>query len=100
MTADAVDIVILGRRHHVACPPGQEDALRTAAANLESRLLDLRSKADLQNREQLLTLVALNLSHELLLAEGRGREYAEAMDRKIKVLQDTIEQALIGKTTE
>ncbi len=100
MTAGVVDIVILGRRHQVACPSGQEDALRTAAINLDNRLNELRGKSDLQSREQLLTLVALNLSHDLLLAEARGREYADVMDRKIKVLQDTIEQALVSKTTE
>ncbi|WKE65118.1 cell division protein ZapA [Gallaecimonas kandeliae] len=97
---ETLEIVVLGRRLKVACPKGQEPALQEAAWELDERLKKLRTHSDLCNREQLLTLVALNLSHELRLAEAKSREYADAMDSKIKVLQDTIEQALIHQTKE
>ncbi|WP_115717302.1 cell division protein ZapA [Gallaecimonas mangrovi] len=97
---ETLEIVVLGRRFRVACPKGQEASLEEAARALDDRLKYLRSNSDLGNREQLLTMAALNLTHELRLAEARSREYADAMDSKIKTLQQTIEQALVHQAKE
>ncbi|EKE69931.1 cell division protein ZapA [Gallaecimonas xiamenensis] len=94
---ETLEIVVLGRRFRVACPKGHEAALQEAARDLDDRLKTLRLASDLGNREQLLTMAALNLTHELRLAQAQSREYADAMDSKIKVLQTTIEQALVNQ---
>ncbi|WP_406664571.1 cell division protein ZapA [Gallaecimonas sp. GXIMD1310] len=97
---DTLDIAVFGRRFRVACPAGQQGALRQAARELDERLKTLKDSSELSNREQLLTMAALNLAHELHLAEAQSREYAEAMDTKIRVLQETIEQALVNQAKE
>jgi cell division protein ZapA len=39
-------------------------------------------------------MVALNLSHELLLEKNRIQQYSESMERRIRQLNDVIQDAL------
>ena len=94
MSAQPVDLQIFGRLLRVNCPPEQKDALLASAAELEQRLQDLKERSGVSNTEHLIFIVALNMSHELAEEKLKTRDYAYNMEEKIKMLQQSIEQAL------
>ncbi|WP_445494499.1 cell division protein ZapA [Photorhabdus sp. SF281] len=102
MSAQPVDIQIFGRSLRVNCPSEQKEALLAAAVELEQRLEDLKERTRVTNTEQLVFIVALNICHELAQEKVKTRDYAYNMEQKIKMLQQTIEQALVeqGRITE
>ena len=95
MSIEAVDIVILGRSYKISCPVGQQNALRQAAEQLTQKLIDLRQRANVSSNEQLAVMAALNFCHELCLEKEKNHQYSDTMDKRIKMLQRTIEAALI-----
>jgi cell division protein ZapA len=92
MSAQPVDIQIFGRSLRVNCPP--ED--------LNQRLQDLKVRTRVTNTEQLVFIAALNVCHELAQERLKTRDYASNMEQRIRMLQQTIEQALLeqGRITE
>jgi cell division protein ZapA len=94
MTRAAIDIVILGRPYKVACPQGQEAALQRAAHLLSDRINAMKQGRKSAANEQMAIMVALNVCHELELEKDKNNQYADAMDKRIKMLQQTIEAAL------
>ena len=95
MSAQPVDIQIFGRSLRVNCPPDQRDALNQAAQ-------DLKERTRVTNTEQLVFIAALNISYELAQEKAKTRDYAASMEQRIRMLQQTIEQALLeqGRITE
>jgi len=102
MSAQAVDILIFGRSLRVNCPPEQQEALNMAAEDLNQRLQDLKVRTRVTNTEQLVFIAALNVCHELAQERLKTRDYASNMEQRIRMLQQTIEQALLeqGKISE
>jgi len=102
MSAQPVDIHIFGRSLRVNCPPEQQDALNLAAEDLNQRLQDLKVRTRVTNTEQLVFIAALNICHELAQEKSKTRDYAANMEQRIRMLQQTIEQALLeqGRITE
>ncbi|MCT4702721.1 cell division protein ZapA [Enterobacteriaceae bacterium H20N1] len=102
MSAQPVDIQIFGRSLRVNCPPEQQDALNQAAVELDQRLQDLKVRTRVTNTEQLVFIAALNICYELAQEKSKTRDYAANMEQRIKMLQQTIEQALLeqGRITE
>ncbi|MEG3109257.1 MULTISPECIES: cell division protein ZapA [Pantoea] len=102
MSAQPVDLQIFGRSLRVNCPPEQQDALNTAAEDLNQRLQDLKVRTRVTNTEQLVFIAALNVCHELAQEKGKTRDYAANMEQRIRMLQQTIEQALVeqGRITD
>ncbi|WP_092875653.1 cell division protein ZapA [Izhakiella capsodis] len=95
MSAQPVDIQIFGRSLRVNCPPEQQDALNAAAEDLNQRLQDLKVRTRVTNTEQLVFIAALNLCYELAQEKDKTRDYAANMEQRIRMLQQTIEQALV-----
>lgn len=91
-----------GRSLRVNCPPDQRDALNQAADDLNQRLQDLKVRTRVTNTEQLVFIAALNISYELTQEKAKTRDYAASMEQRIRMLQQTIEQALLdqGRITE
>lgn len=94
MSAQPVDIQIFGRSLRVNCPPEQRDALNQAADELNQRLQDLKVRTRVTNTEQLVFIAALNICYELAQEKVKTRDYAANMEQRIRMLQQTIEQAL------
>ena len=97
MSAQPVDLQIFGRSLRVNCPPEQRDALNQAADDLNQRLQDLKERTRVTNTEQLVFIAALNISYELTQEKAKTRDYAASMEQRIKMLQQTIEQALLDQ---
>ncbi|MGP1928973.1 MAG: cell division protein ZapA [Arsenophonus sp. NC-WZS1-MAG3] len=94
MSTQPIDIQILGQTLRVNCPKEQQNALKCSAAELEKRIKYLKNRTGVTNTEQLIFIVALNICHELAQEKTKIQNYTNNMKQKIRVLQDTIEQAL------
>ncbi|CAD6508779.1 cell division protein ZapA [Candidatus Profftia tarda] len=95
MSAQPVDLHIFGRSLKVNCPAEQEEALYEAAEDLNKRLHNLKSRTRVTNTEQLVFISALNLSRELAEERDRTIDYTLNMEQRIRILQKTIEEALL-----
>lgn len=95
MTAQPVDIQIFGRTLRVNCPLEQQEALNQAAEDLNQRLHDLKVRTRVTNTEQLVFITALNVCHELAQERLKNQDYAARMELRIRLLQQTVEQALV-----
>lgn len=98
MSEKGISIQLHGRKFDFSCAPGEEAQLRSAAALLEERLAEMQRKSNIRQIERLALLAALNLANELLLEKQKNIEYSESMDSRIRLLQATIEQALVEKS--
>jgi len=60
-------------------------------------LQDLKVRTRVTNTEQLVFIAALNISYELAQEKTKTRDYASSMEQRIRMLQQTIEQALLDQ---
>lgn len=99
MTTQPVDIFVFGRTFRVNCPAEQKEALELAAMDLDNRLTELKNRTRVTNVEQLVFIAALNVCHELAQERNKTAEFAHNMEERIRLLQHTIEQALLEHTS-
>ncbi|TVP14294.1 cell division protein ZapA [Shewanella sp. KCT] len=100
MSSHAIEISLLGRTYSIACPIGQEDALRHVADKLEKQLSSLRARTNNLSREEIAIMAALNIGYELLEEQKKNQDYIKQMDDKIGLLQSTLESALVERATK
>ncbi len=98
MSSSAIEITLLGRTYSIACPVGQEAALRAVAQDLENRLSTLKARTNNISREEIAIMAALNIGHELYEEKKKNQEYISQVDGKIHLLQSTLEQALVERS--
>ncbi|MCL1058834.1 cell division protein ZapA [Shewanella sp. Choline-02u-19] len=96
----AIEITLMGRTYSIACPDGQETALRHVAHNLENQLLSLKARTNNISREEIAIMAALNTGYELLEEQQKNQDYNKQMDEKIGLLQSTLEHALVERSTK
>ncbi|MFT5704930.1 MAG: cell division protein ZapA [Shewanella sp.] len=100
MSSHAIEISLLGRTYSIACPPGQEKALQHVAEKLEKQLITLKSRTNNLSREEISIMAALNIGYELLEEQQKNQDYNRQMDEKIGLLQSTLENALVERSTK
>jgi cell division protein ZapA len=88
-----VTVNILDKDYQVACPPEERDALIMAARDLDSRMRVIRNSGNIIGLERIAVMAALNLSHELLQAEGQTAPQTVDGDQ-LQRLCDKLDQAL------
>lgn len=98
MSNSAVDITLQGRTYSIACPSGQEAALKAVAAKLEKQLASLRARTNSLSREELVIMAALNIGYELFEEQKKNQDYIRQMDERITLLQSTLENALVARS--
>lgn len=100
MSSHAIEISLLGRTYSIACPPGQEKALQHVAHKLENQLSSLKTRTNNLSREEIAIMAALNTGYELLEEQQKNQDYNKQMDEKIGLLQATLENALVERSTK
>ena len=94
MDNQAVDIKILGKQMQVNCPAGQEEALRNAATELDSRLKEMAERTKVTNPEKLLTIAALNVCYELQESKLEVERHKTQLAERMELLSASLEEAL------
>ncbi|BAC24579.1 ygfE [Wigglesworthia glossinidia endosymbiont of Glossina brevipalpis] len=100
MNEKPVDIQIFGRTLRINCPDEEKSYLKKASENLEKRLINLKEKSKISNTEQLLFIAALNMCYELDKEKNKFKKYSINIEKCIKLLKNTINQALIDSNIE
>lgn len=101
-TGNSLDIRIQGKDYRVSCAPEEREALEAAVRLLDGRMEEVADKTRSQG-EKLAVMVALNLAHELLAAQGgspASHVDAEVSRRRIKTIEAKLDKALAGKKQE
>ncbi|MFQ6370871.1 cell division protein ZapA [Shewanella sp. YIC-542] len=98
MSNCAVEITLMGRTYSIACPSGQEPALQAVARKLDQQLAQIKARTPSLSREDMVLMAALNIGHELYEEQHKNQDYMSQMDKRIHLLQRTLEQALVERS--
>lgn len=89
-----LDITVMGREFRVACPENEERALLTSVEYLDRKMREIRDAGKVIGVERIAIMAALNIAHELLSGQGPAELDLGEYRRRIKDLEDKIEQAM------
>lgn len=93
-TSSTVSIRVLDREYQVHCPPDQQDALLTAARDLDQRMRDIRRAGNVIGLERIAVMAALNLAYELSQARQEAFTGA-ALGADLERLDGKLSQAIL-----
>lgn len=93
MSANAIDVNLMGREFRVACPPEEREALLAAVALVDGKMRDLAGKTRVGG-ERLLAMAALNIADEFLKLRDGGEPRDRQFKERIGKLQTRIDEAL------
>lgn len=91
--AQPVMLHILGKEYRVVCPPGEEEALLTAARYLNKKMEEIKASGKIIGVERVAVMTALNITHELLREQSR-KEGERELSKRIQTLRHKVEAAL------
>jgi len=102
--ATQLDVMILGREYRIACRAEEREELLRAVAHLDTRMREIRDTGRVSGIDRIAVMAALNIAHDLLRergafkasgsAEGAGSVDAPDAQRRIRRMQQSIDQAL------
>ena len=89
-----ITISILDNEYRIACPAGEQDALRQSAMLLNQRIHEVRNKGKVISPERAAVMAALNIIHEFH-SELRDRDQqSERIDNTLRNLHERVEEAI------
>lgn len=94
MAKNTLEVTVAARKLKIACPKGQESALLSASAEVNSRAELMSKSSAVTSPEQAVLMAALNLAHELATVKKKLAQEKTENKNKIKLLQSSFEQAL------
>ena len=89
-----VTVQILDKEYRIACPAGEEDALRKSATLLNNRISEVRESGKVIGPDRITVMAALNLAHEYLEERCQHEEYSSAVNSKVRALHKRIDSAI------
>ena len=89
-----VTVRILDKEYRISCGPDEQEALIESASYLDGKMREVRKTGRVIGTERIAVMVALNLTHELLDLKQNKDNDSQAINRRIKSLQEKIEIAL------
>lgn len=89
-----VSLDIAGRNYKLKTPQHQQQGLQEAAALLNEKIAELKSKSRTLSAEQAAVLAALNLSYELLTERELLAQDRQQIAERLTQLQQQVESSL------
>lgn len=89
-----VSLDIAGRNYKLKTPQHQQQGLQEAAALLNEKIAELKSKSRTLSAEQAAVLAALNLSYELLTERELLAQDRQQIAERLALLQQQVESSL------
>lgn len=96
MTMEAIDttIEILGKPYQIKCPQSEVTALQQAARYFEEQMQLLRESGKVLSADRIMTITALNITHQFLQLENQLQAYTQTTQHRLKEIQTRVEAAL------
>lgn len=91
-----LDITLLGREYHVACPPGERESLQAAVAYVDQKLHEIAEKTKASG-ERLAVMAALNIAHELVTLKLPGGFDLQEFRRRIDAMQARLDAVMTSQ---
>ena len=83
MSSKSIELSVLGQLLRLNCPEEQHDALRHAARDLDQRVSEMKERTGILQVEKVLSIVALNLSFELMQEQQKTHLIEDVLKNKI-----------------
>ncbi|CCE24965.1 MULTISPECIES: cell division protein ZapA [Methylotuvimicrobium] len=93
-TPSAVTLEILGKEYKIACEPEEQDGLIESARQLDRKMRQIRDSGKVSGADRIAVMAALNMAHELHLAESRNRELELHLADSLIKMSNKIENVL------
>lgn len=97
MSTTTVEVSVLGQSLRLKCPEDQHEFLRQAAQQLDERVTKMKERTGLLNVEKVLSIVALNLSYELMQEQQKTKMVEDVVAQRIQQLDHSLEGILAQK---
>lgn len=95
----AVTLEILGKEYKIACEPEEQDGLIESARQLDKKMRQIRDSGKVSGTDRIAVMAALNMAHELHLAESRNRELELQLADSLIKMAHKIENVLENPET-
>lgn len=93
-TVTPVNIHILDKEFRIACTSDEKDELLASARYLDEKMKEIRSSGKVIGADRIAVMAALNITHELLKDRRDADKTSDAISRRVKNLQEKIDEAL------
>lgn len=97
MSSKSIELSVLGQVLRLNCQEDQHDALRQAARALDQRVSEMKERTGILQLEKVLSIVALNLSYELIQQQQVTQKIENVVSTQIKQLDSSLENILTQK---
>lgn len=99
MSSKSIELSVLGQLLRLNCPEEQHHSLRQAAHILDSRVSEMKERTGILQLEKVLSIVALNLSYELLQEKEKSERVQKVVATRIQQLDHSLDNILAQKTS-
>ena len=90
----AIEVTILDRTLKIACREDEKADLLRAVDYLDAKMREVRDNGKVLSVERVAIMAALNIAHELLMAQRASGFDSEAFERRMKSMVEAIDQAM------
>ncbi len=94
MSSNPITVQILDKEYRIACPAGEEEALRESATFLNNRIIEVRESGKVIGPDRITVMAALNLAHEFLSERSEYQQYASNINNRVRTLHERIDSAI------
>ena len=89
-----VAIKILGKEYRIACSEDEQETLLRSAQKLDEQMREIRDSGAVNGADRIAVIAALNLTHELRQAQGKGVPSKGGISAQLANLRHKIENVL------
>ena len=90
----AIEVNILDRTLKIACREEEKADLLRAVEVLDAKMREIRGQSKVLSVERIAIMAALNLAHDLLIAQRASGFDTEAFQRRMKNMAEAIDLAM------
>ena len=94
MSSNPITVQILDKEYRIACPAGEEEALRESATFLNNRIMEVRESGKVIGPDRITVMAALNLAHEFLSERSEYQQHASNINNRVRTLHERIDSAI------
>ena len=89
-----ITITILGKDYKIACASEEQEGLIQSARQLDTQMRKIRDSGKVNGSERIAVMAALNLAHELHMAESRNQQLEKDLAASLVTMSHKIENVL------
>ena len=89
-----VTVRIADKEYKISCPEGEHESLLASARRVSSDIKAMRENGKALGSEKIAVMVALNIAHELILAEGSSNSDDSYISERLESIQQSVDVAL------